>query len=104
VFSELARGPESPFAALSGRLGLHPRARPRLPRHAGGTGFPDPQRRTGYADTRDDLSSTAQAVVIGRNPREWPTNALYPSGANLTEALRTGLPQNELKGGGEGLF
>jgi precorrin-6B methylase 2 len=29
---------------------------------------------------------------------------LYPSWAHLTEALRTGLPQNELKNGGVGLF
>ena len=35
---------------------------------------------------------------------EMANHPLYPFWGHLTEALRTGLPQNEVKGGGPGLF
>ena len=35
---------------------------------------------------------------------EMANHRLYPFWAHLTEGLRTGGPQNELKGGGPGLF
>ena len=35
---------------------------------------------------------------------EMANHRLYPFWGNLTEALRTGQPQNEVKGGGPGLF
>ena len=35
---------------------------------------------------------------------EMANQRLYPFWGHLTEALRTGLPQNEIKSGGPGLF
>jgi len=50
------------------------------------------------------LPRPRQPVVCGPESSRWPTIAFIRPGGHLTEALRTGLPQNELKGGGEGLF
>ena len=96
------RGPE-PFDALSGRLGLHPRSAPRLPRHAGGARVPDAHRRHLRQHGRTPTCSS-----IGRSRRyvggmlEMANHRLYPFWGHLTEALRTGLPQNEIEVGWPG--
>jgi hypothetical protein len=103
VFTELARGPE-PFDALFGRLGLHPRSARDFLDTLVALGF---LRRTGdrYANTPETdlfLDRTKPSYIGGI--LEMANHRLYRFWGDLTEALRTGLPQNEVKGGGPGLF
>jgi len=103
VFTELAHGPER-FEPLSGRLGLHPRSARDFLDTLVALGF---LRREG-----DTYSNTPETGVFldRKKPSyvggvlEMANHRLYPFWGRLTEALRTGLPQNELKGGGPGLF
>ena len=103
VFTELARGPEK-FEALSGRLGLHPRSARDFLDTLTALGF---LQRTG--DTYGNTPETA-LFLDRKKPSyvggilEMANHRLYPFWGSLTEALRTGLPQNEFKGGGPGLF
>ena len=103
VFTELARGPES-FDALSGRLGLHPRAARDFLDALVALGF---LARTGdrYANTAetDLFLDRAKPSYVG-GILEMANHRLYPFWGFLTEALRTGQPQNEAKTGGPGLF
>lgn len=100
LFTELAAGPVE-GAELARRLGLHER---------GAADFLDALvalgmlRREGsaYANTEE----TGLFLVKGRpayvgGMLEMANHRLYPFWGALTEALRTGLPQNELKHGGE---
>jgi hypothetical protein len=103
VFTELAHGPES-FAALSGRLGLHPRSARDFLDTLTALGF---LQRTGdaYANTPEtDLFLDRKKPSYVGGILEMANHRLYPFWGHLTEALRTGLPQNEYKGGGAGLF
>lgn len=103
VFTEVAHGPHD-FATLSGRLGLHPRA---------ARDFLDALVALGFL-TRDGdrYSNTPEtdAFLDRRKPGyiggilEMANHRLYPSWGHLTEALRTGQPQNELRQGGPGVF
>ena len=103
VFTELAKGPES-FAALSGRLGLHPRS---------ARDFLDTLVALGFLTREGDRygNSPETDLFLDRKKRsyvggilEMANHRLYPFWGHLTEALRTGLPQNEAKGGGVGIF
>lgn len=98
LFTELAKHPED-FATLQGRLGLHPRA---------ARDFLDAlvalrflERRDGrYYNTRDTdffLDKRKPSYIGG--VLEMANNRLYPFWGRLTEALRTGLPQNETRDG-----
>lgn len=103
VFTELARGPE-PFAALSGRLGLHPRSARDFLDGLVSLGF---LTRTGdqYANTpQTDLFLDRHKPSYIGGMLEMANHRLYPFWGHLTEALRTGQPQNEIKSGGPGLF
>jgi Dimerisation domain len=103
VFTELAKGPES-FAALSGRLGLHPRSALDFLDTLVALGF---LTREGdrYANSpeTDLLFDRTKPSYVG-GILEMANHRLYPFWGHLTEALRTGLPQNEAKGGGAGIF
>jgi hypothetical protein len=103
LFSELARGPES-FEALAGRLGLHPRSARDFLDALVALGF---LARTGdrYANTPDtDLFlDRAKPSYVG-GILEMANHRLYPFWGHLTEALRTGLPQNEVRSGAPSLF
>lgn len=103
VFTELAHGPEE-FSSLSGRLGLHPRA---------ARDFLDTLVALGFLARAGDLYSNTpetDAFLDRRKPGyiggilEMANHRLYPSWGRLTEALRTGQPQNELRQGGPGVF
>jgi len=103
VFTELARGPEG-FDALSGRLGLHPRS---------ARDFLDTLVALGFLERNGDrYSNTPETdLFLDRHKPsyiggilEMANHRLYPFWGHLTEALRTGQPQNEVKGGGPGLF
>ena len=103
VFSELAHGPES-FAALSGRLGLHSRSALDFLDTLVALGF---LTREGdrYANTPEtDLFLDRRKPSYVGGILEMANHRLYPFWGHLTEALRTGLPQNEVKSGGAGIF
>jgi hypothetical protein len=103
VFTELACGPEK-FDALCGRVGLHARA---------ARDFLDALVALGFLVREDDVyrnTPETDLFLDRRKPSyiggilEMANHRLYPFWGHLTEALRTGLPQNELRGGGTGLF
>ena len=96
VFTELSRGPES-FDSLSGRIGLHPRsARDGL----------DTLVALGFLERNSDVyANTPETdfVLDRKKPSyvggilEMANSRLYPFWGHLTEGLRTGMPQNEVK-------
>ncbi len=103
VFTELAHGPAS-FSALSDRLGLHPRS---------ALDFLDTLVALGFVTREGDCyanSPETDFFLDRKKPSyvggilEMANHRLYPFWGQLTEALRTGLPQNEAKGGGTGIF
>ena len=103
VFTELSRGPET-FDAIGGRLGLHSRS---------ARDFLDALVALGFLERNGDrYANTAEtALFLDRKKRsyvggvlEMANHRLYPFWGHLTEALRTGAPQNEAKAGGPGLF
>jgi hypothetical protein len=103
VFTELAHGPRK-FDTLYGRLGLHERS---------ARDFLDTLVALGFLRREGDVySNTAETdrFLDQRKPSyvggflEMCNERLYPFWGDLTEGLRTGRPQNELKKGGPGLF
>jgi len=103
VFSELANGPEK-FDVLSGRLGLHPRAASDFLDTLVSLGFLQRQGDS-YSNTPEtDLFLDRKKPSYVGGILEMANHRLYPFWGHLTEALRTGLPQNEVRGGGAGLF
>jgi hypothetical protein len=103
VFTELARGPER-LDSLSARLELHARSARDFLDALTALGF---LQRTGdtYSNTPDTdlfLDRTKPSYVGGM--LEMANQRLYPFWGHLTEALRTGQPQNEVKTGAPGLF
>lgn len=103
VFTELSHGPES-FDALSGRVGLHPRAARDFLDTLVALGF---LTRNGdvYANTPEtDLFLDRKKPSYVGGILEMANARLYPFWAHLTEALRTGVPQNEARTGSAGLF
>ena len=103
VFTELAHGPES-FDSLSGRLGLHSRA---------ARDFLDTLVALGFLTRNADVyaNTPETALFLDRKKPsyvggilEMANFRLYPFWGRLTEGLRTGMPQNELRSGGAGLF
>jgi precorrin-6B methylase 2 len=103
VFTELSHGAER-FRALSGRLGLHPRSARDFLDTLVALGF---LQREGdsYANTPEtDLFLDRKKPSYVGGVLEMANARLYPFWGHLTEALRTGQPQNEIKSGGPGLF
>ena len=103
LFTELASG-SSDARALAERLALHPRS---------ARDFFDSLVALGMLEREGGLyRNTAEAdqfLVRGRpsyigGMLEMANERLYPFWGSLTEGLRTGLPQNEMKTGGVGLF
>jgi hypothetical protein len=103
LFTELARGPED-LETVRGRLGLHPRA---------AHDFLDALVALGFLQRREGKYSNTPATeqfLDRRKPSyvggilEMANQRLYPFWGHLTEALRTGKPQNEVRTGGAPLF
>jgi hypothetical protein len=103
VFTELSRGPEY-FDALSGRLGLHPRSARDFLDALVALGFlsRDGEQYANKPETDLFLDRKKPSYVGGI--LEMANHRLYPFWGHLTEALRTGAPQNEVKAGGPGVF
>src|SRR3990170_759392 len=102
LFTELSGGPQG-FDHLSGRLGLHPRSARDFLDTLVALGF---LARTGdrYANTPEtDLFLDRKKPSYIGGILEMANRRLYPFWGHLTEALRTGAPQNEVKDGGPGL-
>jgi hypothetical protein len=103
VFTELAKGPE-PFDALKGRLGLHDRSARDFLDTLVALGFLTREGdRYGNTPETDLFLDRRKPSYVG-GVLEMANHRLYPFWGHLTEALRTGQPQNELKGGGPALF
>lgn len=103
LFTELAHRPED-LETLRGRLGLHPRA---------AQDFFDVLVALGFLERRDGVYSNTpdtDAFLDKRKPSyiggflEMVNHRLYGHWGHLTEALRTGLPQNETRNGGVPVF
>ena len=103
LFTELAAGPAC-FDTLHGRLGIHPRSARDFLDALVAIGF---LQRDGdqYGNTPEtDLFLDRKKPSYVGGILEMANHRLYPFWGHLTEALRTGNPQNELKGGGPGVF
>lgn len=103
LFTELARHPED-LESLRGRLGLHPRA---------AHDFLDALVALGFLERRDGKYCNTPSTDLFLDKRkpsylggilEMANHRLYPFWGHLTEALRTGRPQNEAKDGGPNPF
>jgi 2-polyprenyl-3-methyl-5-hydroxy-6-metoxy-1,4-benzoquinol methylase len=103
VFTELAGRPEN-LEAVQGRLGLHPRS---------ARDFLDALVALGLLGRENGVYSNTPATDLFLDKKkpsyvggilEMANQRLYSHWSHLTEGLRTGQPQNELRGGGQPLF
>ena len=103
LFTELAKTPLS-AEELTARLKLHSRS---------ARDFFDALVALGMLERENDLyrNTPATEMFLDRSKLtylggmlEMANERLYPFWGSLTEGLRTGLPQNEVKTGGAGLF
>ncbi|SEL50340.1 methyltransferase [Nitrosovibrio tenuis] len=103
LFTELAQGPKN-LDSLRERVGLHPRAARDFLDALVALGFLNREgdRYSNTPDTDLFLDRTKLSYIGGI--LEMANRRLYPIWNNLTEALRTGAPQNECKNGGADLF
>ncbi|MCW8807888.1 MAG: acetylserotonin O-methyltransferase [Rhodanobacter sp.] len=102
LFTELSRGSES-LDSIGGRLGLHPRAARDFLDALVALGFLH-RSDDGYGNTPEtDLFLDQKKPSYVGGILEMANHRLYPFWGHLTEALRTGAPQNEIKTGKEGL-
>ncbi len=103
LFTELAAGPKG-FEDLRGRMGLHTRAARDFFDALSALGFLQ-KTNDAYANTRETdvfLDRNKPSYVGGI--LEMANHRLYPFWGSLTEALRTGQPQSEIKGGAPSFF
>jgi precorrin-6B methylase 2 len=103
VFTELTRGEED-FESLRGRLGLHERSARDFLDALVAMGFLKRQGdRYGNTPETDLFLDRNKPSYVG-GILEMANHRLFPFWADLTEALRTGRPQNEAKSGGSSPF
>src|SRR5277367_1008325 len=103
LFTDLAKGPQ-PLESIQGRIGLHPRASRDFLDALVALGFL--LRAAGqYSNTpaTDTFLDKHKPSYIG-GILEMANSRLYGFWGHLTEALRTGMPQNEVRGGGAPVF
>lgn len=105
VFTELARHPASDLRALQGRLGLHTRSSRDFLDTLVALGFLQRDGTGLYSNTpATDLYLDKRKPSYVGGILEMCNHRLFRFWADLTEALRTGHPQNELKHGATGMF
>ncbi len=104
VFSELAKGPAT-IAELEPRLKLHPRSAHDFLDALVALGMLERDQQDRYRNTpeTDFYLDRAKSSYIG-GILEMSNRRLYRFWGRLTEALLTGLPQNEIRDGGPDLF
>lgn len=108
LFTTLAEDGPLTGEQLRERLGLNPRAVPDFPDTLLALGFLE-REDDGVAATYRNTAETA-AFLDRRSPAyvggilEMANARLYPFWGDLTEALKTGRPQNEIKHSGEPMF
>ena len=103
LFTDLAKGPQS-LESITGRHGLHPRSARDFLDALVALGFL--LRASGtYSNTpaTDAFLDKHKPSYIG-GILEMANQRLYGYWGHLTEALRTGLPQNEVRGGNVPMF
>jgi hypothetical protein len=103
LFTELARKPER-LETMQDRIGLHPRSARDFLDTLVALGLLE--RSNGhYRNTpaTDFFLDNKKPSYIG-GVLEMASQRLYGHWRHLTEALRTGLPQNEVRGGGQPVF
>jgi hypothetical protein len=96
VFTELAKHPED-LATLQGRLGLHPRSARDFLDTLVALGFLQRENGTYRNTPESDLFLDKRKSSYIGGILEMANNRLYGVWGNLTEGLRTGIPQNESK-------
>src|SRR5271154_5628592 len=103
LFTDLSKGPQS-LESIQGRMGLHPRA---------SRDFLDALVALGFLLRADGIYSNTpdtDAFLDKNKPSyiggilEMANHRLYGFWGHLTEALRTGQPQNEVRCGGAPVF
>jgi len=103
VFTELAKHPED-LEELTGRLGLHPRS---------ARDFLDALVALGFLERSNGIYSNTPSTDLFLDKKkpsyiggilEMCNHRSYGHWDHLTEGLRTGVPQNELRGGGAPVF
>jgi hypothetical protein len=103
LFTELAKHPET-LADLSSRLGLHPRSARDFLDTLVALNFLERRDGTYYNTPSTDLFLDKRKPSYVGGILEMANHRLYPFWGNLTTALRTGAPQNEVSIGGENSF
>ena len=103
VFTELARHP-LPLAELQGRLGLHSRSACDFLDTLVALGFLERDGGTYRNTPSTDLFLDKHKPTYLGGILEMCNQRLYPYWGHLTEALRTGRPQNEIRDGSMPLF
>jgi hypothetical protein len=103
LFTDLAKGPQT-LESIQGRIGLHPRS---------SRDFLDTLVALRFLQRADGVYSNTPETELFLDKHkpsyiggllEMANHRLYGFWGHLTEALRTGLPQNEVRGGGTPLF
>ena len=103
LFTELAKHPET-LEELSARLALHPRGARDFLDALVALNFLERRNGTYYNTPSTDLFLDKRKPSYIGGILEMANNRLYPFWGNLTEAFRTGEPQNEARHGGENTF
>lgn len=103
LFTELARHP-LPLAELQSRLGLHPRSARDFFDALVSMGFLEREGQTYRNAPATDLYLDKHKSTYVGGVLEMCNHRLYPFWAHLTEALRTGRPQNEARDGSMPIF
>jgi hypothetical protein len=103
LFTELAKHPEN-LADLSSRLALHPRSAHDFLDALVSLNFLERRDGTYYNTPSTDLFLDKRKPSYIGGMLEMANTRLYPFWGNLTIALRTGKPQNEVSNGNENSF
>lgn len=103
LFTELAKHPGT-LEDITGRVGLHPRSARDFLDTLVALGFLERRDGTYFNTVETDLFLDKRKPSYVGGMLEMANVRLYGHWAHLTEGLRTGKPQNEVRNGDEGTF